>query len=165
MIISTKRGDDGQTSLFGTKRIYKHHPLIEINGEIDELQTRIGLLKMKLKNPDLLAECATIQQFLYQIMADLAQAKPLKSSVYATSLKTLETKQEKMLQQTPISNKFVLPGENEKEVCAHLVRVKVRQVERLLSKFKSRYPKLKRILPYFNRLSDYFFVLSQSLLK
>lgn len=165
MTISTKRGDSGTTSLFGAKRIGKHHPLIQINGQIDELQVVMGLLKPKLANLNLLAEITSLQQFLYQIMADLAGAKPLTKKDYDTSLARLEANQEELSKQVPIANKFVLPGQNESEAAAHLVRVKVREVERLFSKYQTKYPKLKKIIPYFNRLSDYFFVLSQFLLK
>jgi len=165
MTLSTKRGDGGSTSLYGAKRISKHHPLIQINGKIDELQTVMGLLKTKLHSSILLAELKEIQQFLYQVMADLAGAKPMTNKVYASTLQTLETNQDRLLRQVKLTNKFVLPGQNESEAHAHLVRVKVREVERFLSRYKAQYPKLGKVIPYFNRLSDYFFVLSQSLLK
>jgi len=165
MTVTTKRGDNGTTSLFGAKRIGKHHPLIQINGQIDELQVIMGLLKPKLANLDLLAEITSLQQFLYQVMADLAGAKPLTKKNYDTSLAKLEANQEELSKQVSIANKFVLPGQNESEAAAHLVRVKVREVERLFAKYQTKYPKLKKVIPYFNRLSDYFFVLSQYLLK
>lgn len=125
----------------------------------------MGLLKTKLRKKELLAELEGIQQFLYQIMADVAGAKPLTKVIYTSQLTALEAKQDELLRQTKIGNEFVLPGQNEPEAQAHLVRVKVREVERLFSRYKAQYPKLSKIIPYFNRLSDYFFVLSQSLLK
>lgn len=163
MSITTKRGDQGKTSLFGAKRMPKHHPLIRLVGELDELQVVIGLLKTKLKKQKLLADQISLQQVLYLIMADVAQAKALSKTKYKGFLAELEVKQIKLLAKTKLKSQFVLPGKNEAEAISHLVRVKARSVERNLSQLASQFPKLKIALPFFNRLSDYYFILSQSL--
>lgn len=163
MIVTTKRGDGGLTSLYGAARLAKHHPLIKVIGSLDEIQVVIGLLVTKLKNRRLLAEQRAQQQCIYRLMADIANAKALNKKQYQDYLQELEQRQTAWLKKTAIKNRFVVPGQNELEIVCHIIRVRTRSVERLLSEYSSRYPKLKLLLPYFNRLSDYYFILSQYL--
>ncbi len=160
MIVTTKRGDQGNTALYGAKRVPKHHFKIEINGQLDQLQVVIGLLKTKVKKAPILAELGAVQMFLYQTMAAVADAKALTSQELATNTNKLEAWQALWIKKSSIKNKFVVPGKNEAEAWAHLARTQTRLVERLLSKHKQ-----IKLIPYFNRLSDYFFVISQYLLK
>lgn len=160
MIVTTKKGDQGNTVLYGAKRVPKHHFKIEINGQIDQLQVVIGLLKNKTRKTTVLAELEAIQKFLYRVMATVANTKALANQELALQLKQLETWQAFWIRKSTIKNKFVIPGKNEAEVWAHLARTQTRLVERLLSKHKQ-----IKLIPYFNRLSDYFFIISQYLLK
>ena len=163
MSITTKRGDQGKTSFSKEKKVVKHHPIIKLIGELDELQALIGLFKTKLKKRKLLADQETLQQQLYSIMADIVQTKALDNSKYHSFLTQLEIKQAQLEKKIQIKRHFVLPGKNETEAYCHLVRVKVRAIERTFSQYLSKYPYLKKSVPFLNRLSDYYFVLSQSL--
>lgn len=165
MIVTTKRGDHGQTSLYGATRVPKDHPLVELNGQLDELQVVIGLIKTKQQNRKLLAELGALQQFLYRLMAEVAGAKPLSSSDWNGILAALEENANIWLKRARINIKFVLPGRSEAEIACQKARVKTRAVERYAAKLSRKYPKLKRALPFLNRLSDYFFVLGESLVK
>ncbi|OGK64379.1 hypothetical protein A2313_01385 [Candidatus Roizmanbacteria bacterium RIFOXYB2_FULL_41_10] len=160
MIVTTKHGDQGNTVLFGAKRVSKHHFKIEIIGQLDQLQVVIGLLKTKVSKTRILAELLAIQKTLYRTMAAIANTKALISQELATETKQLEVWQAFWIKKSSIKNQFVIPGQNEAEAFAHLARTQTRQVERLLSKHKQ-----IELIPYFNRLSDYFFVISQYLLK
>ena len=164
MNITTKTGDKGFTMLYGAKRVPKHHCLIEINGQLDKTQVVIGLLKTKTGKSKVLAELVDIQKFLYRIMADVSCAKALTADEINKQISFLEKWQSQLNKQIKIKNAFVIPGENEKEALSHLARVEVRTAERLMSKHRRKYPRLKQIIPYLNRLSDYFFVVSQYLL-
>jgi len=163
--ITTKRGDSGLTDLYGALRVHKHHYLIKIIGSLDELQSVIGLLKVKLKKKQLLAELDRVQEYLYQMMAYLANFKAHKLANLQDMLAWVEVRIVTWENNSQISRSFVIPGQNEPESLAHLCRAKTRNTERLLSQYATKTAKIKTLLPFLNRLSDYFFVLSQYLLK
>ena len=163
--ITTKRGDQGLTDLYGALEVPKHHFLIQIIGALDELQTVIGLLKVELKKGQLLAELEAVQKSLYNIMGFLANSNAKKSQEIALFLEQLENQSQYWQTKTKIKNQFVIPGNNRAETQAHLCRVKVRSVERLLSQFNYKSTKIKPLLPVINRMSDYFFAVSQYLNK
>lgn len=162
--ITTKRGDQGVTDLFGALRVPKHHYLIQIIGALDELQTVIGLFKVKIKNRKLLAELVAIQTNLYQLMSFLANPKAKEFKI-GPLLQLVEQQLIAYQKQIKINHSFVLPGKNEAEAWAHYCRTKIRSTERLFCQHATKSAKIKTLLPFFNRLSDYFFVISQYLLK
>lgn len=163
--ITTKRGDSGLTDLYGALRVPKHHYLIQIIGSLDELQSVIGLLKVKLKKKQLLAELDRVQEYLYQLMAYLANSQAHKLPNLKDMLISVEFQVRNWGNNSQIGRSFVIPGQNEQESLAHLCRAKTRNTERLLSQYATKSVKIKSLLPLLNRLSDYFFVLSQYLLK
>lgn len=163
--ITTKRGDSGLTDLYGASRVPKHHYLIQIIGSLDELQSVIGLLKVKLKNQKLLAELEQVQECLYRLMADLANSQANKLTGLKKKLLWLEAQIVSWEKSSQIGHAFVIPGQNEQEAWAHLCRAKTRNSERLISQYATKSVKIKALLPFLNRLSDYFFVISQYLLK
>jgi cob(I)alamin adenosyltransferase len=85
--------------------------------------------------------------------------------VFIKYLKFVEKEQDKLLKTTSVSKKFVTPGANQKEIEAHVVRTTIRIFETELVELSKKNSKLKPLLPLFNRLSDYFFVLSQFLVN
>ena len=163
MKISTKRGDAGQTSVFGAKQVAKSHSLIELVGEIDELQATIGLLKTKINKKADRQFLTALQKQIYKIMAEVAGSKALPKLTITEWVREIEKTQEKKGRGVNIKNAFVIPGNSESEALAHLVRVKVRSVERVICQNIKEYSWLEKFIPYFNRLSDYFFVFSQVL--
>ena len=64
MKIYTKPGDNGTTSLYGGKRVQKHHLLVEAYGTVDELNTHVGLLRDSLKSSGIKDELISIQNVL-----------------------------------------------------------------------------------------------------
>jgi len=163
--ITTKRGDGGQTGLDGALRVPKHNYLIQIIGSLDELQSVIGLLKVELKNRRLLAELSGIQKILSQLMAFLSNSKASVNPKLKQDLRQLEKELLYWQNKSKIGRQFVVPGHNPQEIRAHLARVKTRQTERLLCQYASKSKKIKSLIPFINRLSDYFFVISQYLLN
>lgn len=161
--ITTKRGDSGSTNLFGALRVPKYHFLVQIIGSLDELQATIGLFKVKVKKTKILAELTYLQKSLYRLMAFLANPKTLKLTEANSLLEWIENKQEAWEKLSQIGNQFVVPGQNEAEAWAHFCRVKTRSTERLMNQLAEQSPKITLLLPIINRLSDYFFVISQYL--
>ena len=72
MKIYTKKGDSGETSLFGGKRVAKHDIQIEAYGTIDELNSYIGLLHNLLKDPESKQTLNKVQAYLFVIGSTLA---------------------------------------------------------------------------------------------
>lgn len=74
MKIYTKTGDTGETSLFGGKRLSKHHLRIESYGTVDELNAYIGLVRDNLEDPEIQELLKKIQDTLFTIRGILASA-------------------------------------------------------------------------------------------
>ncbi|MEK7710034.1 MAG: ATP:cob(I)alamin adenosyltransferase, partial [candidate division NC10 bacterium] len=72
--IYTKKGDDGQTSLFGGQRISKSDPRPEAFGTLDEVCAILGVARAAADNPDLQAVIHSIQEDLFLLGAELATA-------------------------------------------------------------------------------------------
>jgi cob(I)alamin adenosyltransferase len=70
--IYTKTGDQGETSLFGGKRLPKHHLRIEAYGTVDELNANLGLLRDYIETDPLRSELKGIQDILFTIGSMLA---------------------------------------------------------------------------------------------
>lgn len=171
MAITTKTGDNGQTSLFGGVRVDKDHIRIECNGLIDELNTRIGLLMMELgQSHEWHSKLLRFQKKIMLIMSHIAtpincpkeNKKAHPKQVVAdcelwidTLLKAFEN--EKLA--------FVVPGGNRIAAHCHFARTGARTVERKLISLNKTEPLPDYILKFFNRLSDLFYLLAITAMK
>ncbi|PXA04195.1 cob(I)yrinic acid a,c-diamide adenosyltransferase [Coraliomargarita sinensis] len=72
MSISTKRGDDGSTSLLFGKRVPKNHPRVMTYGRVDELNSALGLCRAHAKNDSIREQILEIQKDLVVMMCELA---------------------------------------------------------------------------------------------
>lgn len=173
--IYTKNGDSGQTRLVGGECIYKDHPRVDTYGQIDELNSRIGLAQSQLQENNtqslqpLGSDLERIQNELFNLGSLLAcedpqllsKLPPLKES----SVQALETQIDEMEKDlSPLKN-FILPGGSVPTAQLHLCRTACRQAERLcvslarqLEEQKEDKDILEIALKYLNRLSDFFFV-------
>lgn len=158
MSIYTKTGDKGETSLYHGKRVSKSNLKIEALGGIDELTSFIGLVFLKIKEPDkkLLQD---IQKDLYKIMSYLSEMN-IDLSFLKDKVKKFEIKIDQLDKKLPKLTKFIIPGGTEISVWFHILRTICRRCERLVVKLKARSYMLN-IIQYLNRLSDLFFVLAR----
>ncbi len=158
MKIYTKIGDCGLTNTYNNKKISKGSQLIEVIGTIDELQAFIGLVKTKTPEQKTKNILNQINKDLYKIMAILSGAKvKFKSEKRIVFLEKIIDKKSK---NKPL-NHFLLPGKNEQTAWFHILRTICRRAERDLVRLREKEnKKLDNLLPYFNRLSDFFFVFS-----
>lgn len=171
MAVTTKTGDGGQTSLFGGIRVEKDHIRIHCNGLIDELNARIGMLRVELdENHPWQDGLLNIQRDLMLMMSHVAtipnSPKPNPKKHAEKGLVDCE-KWIEALQQTLKGEKlaFVLPGGNKISALCHLARTATRTAERELTTLHRQEPLPLYILAYFNRLSDLFYLLSVVELK
>ena len=72
MKIYTKTGDTGDTSLFNGKRVAKHHLRVESYGNVDELNSFVGLLRDQIESKPLRSVLLNIQHQLFVIGSNLA---------------------------------------------------------------------------------------------
>jgi cob(I)alamin adenosyltransferase len=157
MSIVTKTGDTGETSLFGGKRVKKSDPLIEIIGAVDELNSFIGLVLIKVidHEKDFLI---LIQKDLYQMMAFFSGAK-VDLLFLKERVKTIEEKIFNLEKKLPPLNKFIIPTGTELSSWFHILRVICRRTERKVVSLENK--KYLLIISYLNRLSDLFFTLAR----
>lgn len=155
MKIYTKTGDTGSTSLIG-RRVLKTNSIIELNGNIDELSAFISLTILNIKNKSNIDLLKDIQADFIQIMSYIAGKKDSsidfdkKINKFEQIIDLLSSKKDK-------PNRFILVKNNNLSVYFNLLRTITRRVERrVILSFK----KDKKLISYFNRLSDLFFTMS-----
>lgn len=166
MKISTKTGDNGETGLFGGRRVSKASPIIEIVGELDELHsvlgwTRFGVPAEKRQSVEKLI--GRVQENMFRILAVAgAGMKPLKNlrGIDDEDIKFLEMALERYEKIIGGISKFIHPGTTEAAARFHMARAHCRSVERLMVKYGKKIKIPKNILIYLNRLSDLLFVMA-----
>jgi ATP:cob(I)alamin adenosyltransferase len=168
MGITTKKGDQGITSLYSGERVSKDDIRVEAYGTLDELCSFLGLSKSLIKNRKAKRLLESIQQDLFVIGAELAVNRKFFSKLekrinnsYIGRLEKITVDLEKKKQFKECC--FYLPGEN--CVCATLdiARTVTRRAERLVVTLKKKGILLNSfILIYLNRLSDLLYLLARS---
>ena len=165
--VYTKTGDKGDTSLVGGTRVGKDHKKIELYGEVDELNSIIGLITSGVDG-DIKEELFKIQHLLFNLGSVLA-CEPKKRLEFKLPTVTdkniifLENSIDQMQSQlSPLKN-FILPGGDMAASHAHLARTVCRRVERKMVAFfnENSSEEVPHSLEFLNRLSDYFFVLAR----
>tara|TARA_B100002052_G_scaffold299160_1_gene335791 strand:+ start:8733 stop:9350 length:618 start_codon:yes stop_codon:yes gene_type:complete len=168
--VYTKTGDDGKTSLVGGQKVLKTNIRINAFGEIDELNSIIGLSIEELKlieyNFDsLINTLYRIQNDLFNLGTILA-TKPEDMTesmprITAHDIKVLENEIDKSNKDLPVLHSFVLPGGSKINAYLHLARTVCRRCERVCCDLYEKDKTDKIVISYLNRLSDAFFVWSR----
>jgi cob(I)alamin adenosyltransferase len=163
--IYSKTGDKGMTSLRGGTRVPKNHKRIEINGNVDELISYMGLIRsqdirerdkqMILKIQDrLMTYAALIATDSKTMVADYPVLKE-------EDVNMLEGEIDSMEKNLPRLKNFILPGGHTAVSFIHIARTVCRRAERKIVELSSEEPVPEFLIKYFNRLSDYLFVLAR----
>jgi cob(I)alamin adenosyltransferase len=163
MKIYTKTGDRGQTGLFGGTRVSKADLRVATYGDVDELNSALGLAMSEAAASDAIAAMLQrIQGELFVIGAELA-ASPDKSANIGIGL--LEEAQVVALEreidgfdaELPKLTTFVLPGGTKLAAFLHLARTVCRRAERSAVALDAHQALRSEIIRYLNRLSDWLF--------
>ncbi len=159
--IYTKTGDEGLTSLREGVRVAKDDPRIETNGQIDQLNACLGVVRSMLgddeENRDLIH---AVQRELMTVMSHLATPDGSENprELHAAEL---TSQLERAIDQANFQGGFVVPGGGSQlSAFIHLARTQARTVERRLWSLNREHPVGSAVLVMMNRLSDYLFVLS-----
>jgi cob(I)alamin adenosyltransferase len=163
--IYSKTGDKGMTSLRGGTRVPKNHKRIEVNGNVDELISYMGLIRsqdirerdkqMILKIQDRLMTYAAL------IATDSEKAVADYPVLKEEDINMLEEEIDSMEKNLPRLQSFILPGGHTAVSFIHIARTVCRRAERKIVELSSREPVPEFVIKYFNRLSDYLFVLAR----
>ena len=167
MKIYTRRGDRGETDLFGGPRVAKDHLRVEAYGSVDELNAALGVALAETSHEDIRNLVRSIQEALLDMGAFLSSPdsersekrgvrQPLDAEVEALEeqIDTFEAELE------PLRN-FVLPGGTPAAAAFHLARTVCRRAERRAVSLDREVPVAAPALRYLNRLSDLLFVLAR----
>ncbi len=164
--IYTKTGDEGQTALFGGKRLPKSHLRIECYGTVDELNSFLGLVRDSIADEHFRTLLLEIQNRLFDLGANLA-TDPSKNlpipSLTTDDIQLLENEIDKMEETLPPLKNFILPGGNISVSHCHVARCVCRRAERLVVALNMGEPVAPDVLKYLNRLSDFLFVLARKI--
>ncbi len=161
--IYTKTGDEGMTSLREGVRVPKDDLRIETNGQIDQLNAYLGVVRSMLdetQNSTFLQIILSVQRELMTVMSHIATPD---GSVNPRELHAAEitAQLEQAIDQANFQGGFVVPGGGSQlSAFIHLVRTQARTVERRLWSLNREHPVNRDVLVMMNRLSDYLFVLA-----
>lgn len=166
--IYTKTGDKGKTSLLGGKKVSKSNIRIESYGNIDELNSFIGLLKDQSEvEHKIKQQFYWVQEHLFSIGSILATEKDFSGfelpKIEESHIKQLEVWIDKYTAELPELKNFILPGGHQVVSLCHVCRTVCRRAERSITQLDSEEPVDEHIIPFINRLSDYFFVMSRKM--
>ena len=177
--IYTRTGDNGTTGLVDGSRISKDALRIAAIGDVDELNSMVGMAIVALtadravddNGADQTALLARIQNDLFDLGADLATPGDdfTPSEMTLRMVESQSTAIEEAIDALndalePLTS-FILPGGSQAAAAVHMARAITRRAERTIVALADAEPVNPYALTYINRLSDYLFVLARFINK
>ena len=163
--IYTRTGDDGSTGMADGSRVSKADNLFSVMGDIDELNSHIGLVRAQLKRnkgqsieKEFSEALIIIQHLLFNIGGELAM--PEYEGVNATHIEWVEQQIDAMNTTLPPLKDFILPTGSVLVSQLHVARSVCRRAERQAVLLQQQRPDAIRLtaVSFINRLSDWLFV-------
>lgn len=169
MKIYTRRGDAGQTDLFGGDRVSKDAVRVAAYGDVDETNAAIGMAVAAGIDSTLEAPLVRIQSTLFDLGASLATPDPGHrkkagvTGVLAVDVLALEALIDQFEAGLEKLTAFILPGGSSSSAAFHLARTICRRAERSVVRLAGIDGESveETSLRYLNRLSDLLFVLAR----
>lgn len=161
--VYTRAGDGGKTSLVGGARVSKSSPRVEAYGEVDELNSVLGLARSRLKDQEIDDALSLVQNDLFTVGGDLASPSEIGvPRVEERFVKTLEEMSDRFLAELEPLKEFILPGGSEAGATLHLARAISRRAERRVVALSETEEINAQVIVYLNRLSDLLFILARA---
>lgn len=155
--ITTRTGDDGTTGLADGSRLMKNELRVHAMGEVDELNSHLGLVLTEELPQPLGTELTRIQHDLFDLGAALCM--PGYDVFPAQAVERLDTLIAEFNKPLPRLEEFILPGGSRAAAYLHIARTVARRSERVLVELRSKEDNTpEALLLYLNRLSDFLFV-------
>ena len=159
--ITTRTGDKGETGLGDGSRVPKDSARIAALGEVDELNSSIGLLLSESLPEDVREAFVAVQHDLFDLGGEIAV--PGTTNLTPRQIARLEDRLEGWNRDLPPLKEFILPGGARPAALAHLARTMCRRAERSLVTLARTDGVSESARIYLNRLSDLLFVLGRVL--
>ena len=170
--IYTRTGDAGTTGIHGGTRVPKDDIRIEANGDLDELNCQIGVVRSMVSERSDGAERADFDDILHGIQKNLMTVMSLVATPAAereknpnalpeTLVADCEAQIDALSAEIGPALHFLLPGGTPLAARLQLARAVCRRAERRLWTLHREDPLPEEILKYVNRLSDLFFVMAR----
>jgi len=168
--IVTKTGDSGNTSLFGGQRVPKNNIRVKIYGDVDELNSLLGVALHYLSFSDFTKIIIQIQNDLFEIGSihanpkanDISNNNNEEKLLMQNLVLFLEESIDNIEPDLPQLRNFILPGGSKGAGHLHLARTICRRVERNIVELLQKENTISLILIYLNRLSDLLFILARA---
>ena len=159
--VTTKTGDDGTTGMADGSRLSKSSALISAIGEIDELNSWIGLLASSSSLNKEIELLRKIQNDLFDIGGCLAMRSQI--GLDERKIEWLEERVNEHNKELPSLDNFILPGGHKDSSKAQIIRAVCRRSERALVLASETESINVNCIIYINRLSDFLFVLARKI--
>ena len=170
--IYTRTGDDGTTGLVDGSRVAKHDQRMAAIGDVDELNSALGVAICEIGDDALVQELRNVQNDLFDLGADLAtpgeadndfSPSEMVLRIVPSQVERLESLIDAATAALDPLTSFILPGGTKAAAAIHLVRAVARRTERTCVAAGTEMALNPQALAYVNRLSDYLFVLGRML--
>ena len=154
--ITTRTGDKGETGLGDGARVPKDHPRVAAMGDVDELNSALGLMLAEDIPAELRAAFSQVQQDLLDLGGELSI--PGHSLLASEKVAALDAHLESWNKNLAPLKEFILPGGSRAAAAAHLARTVCRRAERSVVALARKDKVSESARQYLNRLSDLLFV-------
>ncbi|MGB9615543.1 MAG: cob(I)yrinic acid a,c-diamide adenosyltransferase, partial [Fervidobacterium sp.] len=159
MSITTKTGDNGETSLANGERVRKDNIRVESYGTVDELNSFLGLSKHYL--PDYERELVeSVQKDLFRVAAELAKGDKYVKLIDESDIERLTNYIHEYEAKVQL-NSFVVPGETIASAHLDVCRTIARRAERLVVKLSNTEEVRGELIKYLNRISDLLYIMAR----
>ncbi len=170
MKVYTRRGDGGETSLFGGERVAKDAPRVAAYGAVDELNAVLGGVCADLDDEDLLEGLRRVQSSLFDLGGELAtpdvEEREARGKgiprVRDADVESLEQWIDRLDEEIAPLQSFILPGGARAAATLHLARTVCRRAEREVVSLARVETVAELPVRYLNRLSDLLFTLARA---
>ncbi len=161
MKIYTRTGDAGNTQVYAsqTLRVSKDDILLATYGDIDELNSHLGMLVCLLGEHGERPFLENIQRTLFQAGFAISASSTLTSDDVAKLEKAIDAHTAILPPQT----QFLLPGGCQAASQCHIARTVCRRAERTVIRLAGQHAVPDAVMAYLNRLSDYLYTLARTL--
>ncbi|TAK85571.1 MAG: cob(I)yrinic acid a,c-diamide adenosyltransferase [Betaproteobacteria bacterium] len=154
--ITTRTGDAGETGLGDGARVAKDSPRIAALGDLDELNSALGMILAEEVPEKLRQVFSEVQHDLFDLGGELSI--PGHQLIKAEQVERLETQLEAWNADLAPLKEFILPGGSRAAAAAHVARTVCRRAERSVVALGHKEPVGEHARQYLNRLSDLLFV-------
>ena len=159
--IVTRTGDDGTTGLGDGTRVGKDSPRVEVMGNLDELNSAIGVVLAERLPGGVAKALSDVQNDLFDLGGEICI--PGRSALWEAHLHEIDRRLESLREPLPPLRDFVLPGGTRAAAACHVARAVCRRAERSLVALGRVESVSELSIQYLNRLSDMLFLAARTL--